>query len=86
MDEPLVRASEVGQYIYCARSWWLAQVQGVTTRHQGALAAGTAGYRRHGHQVILARTLKRWAVGLALAAMGIVLLIFVIMLAILLVR
>lgn len=28
-DRPNIRASEMSQYLYCARSWWLQQAVGV---------------------------------------------------------
>lgn len=65
-DTPrLIRASEVGQYTYCARGWWLNVVQGRPIERT-RLAAGTEAHARHGQRV-------RWAVWqgrLALVLLG----------------
>lgn len=60
-EEPVVRASELGQYAYCARAWWLGCVQGVQPSNIQQLRAGTASHARHGAQVALAGWLTRAA-------------------------
>ncbi len=61
-----IRASEIGTYLYCRRSWWY-QIQGVTSKNQAELAEGNVFHRRHGRKVI--RTgLLRFAATLALLA------------------
>ncbi len=49
----VIRASEIGTYIYCARAWWY-QRKGVESSNQAALAGGTAAHRQHGRSVLLA--------------------------------
>ena len=44
----VIRASEVGQYLFCARSWWLNQVRGFAPTNIEDLAAGRAGHAAHG--------------------------------------
>ena len=63
--EPPVRASEIGQYTYCARAWWLTQRQGVQSHQQEALAAGTHLHQRHGRRLRLAGMLRRGAIVMA---------------------
>lgn len=54
----LIRASEVGEYAFCARAWRL-RVEGVDAGGSGeARAAGTAWHRRHGRGVEGARRLR----------------------------
>ncbi|MCR4406398.1 MAG: hypothetical protein NUW24_05680 [Anaerolineae bacterium] len=51
-DSQVIRASEIGQYAYCARAWWLARVLGYRSSHVEAMEAGTAGHERHGRAVV----------------------------------
>lgn len=43
-----VAASEVGEYMFCAHSWWLHRVRGERSANQRALAGGSAAHRGHG--------------------------------------
>jgi CRISPR/Cas system-associated exonuclease Cas4 (RecB family) len=56
MDESVsshrvIRASEIGQYAFCARAWWLGSVQGRPSSHQREMTAGEMVHRRHGREV-----------------------------------
>lgn len=50
---PVVRASEIGSYLYCRRAWWYRK-QGVESENQAELAAGTELHRQHGRKVLAA--------------------------------
>ncbi len=66
-----VSASEVGQYAYCARSWWLGTVEGVAPIDLELVAQGTRRHERHGWRVALARGIRQLALWLlAVAALG----------------
>ena len=66
----VIRASELGQYAYCARAWWLQTIRGVAPANTGALQQGEAAHRQHGRAVWLAGVARRVAIGLlALAAL-----------------
>lgn len=54
---PVIRASEVGSYLYCRRAWWYRK-QGVESENQAELDAGTELHRRHGRQVLAAGLLR----------------------------
>ncbi len=54
---PVIRASEIGQYAYCARAWWLSSVAGVPSANANDLQRGTAWHQRHGRAVWLSRAL-----------------------------
>ena len=73
--DALIRASEVGQYAYCARSWWLGQVKGLRSTRGRELAEGRALHLRHGQAVVRARRWRTaaWALTLATLMMGILL-------------
>lgn len=46
-----IRASEVGDYVYCHRAWWLRQVEGLVPEHRDRLRSGTVQHARHGMAV-----------------------------------
>ena len=50
-DDDVIRASEIGQYAYCARAWWLARVKGHRSTNVAAMERGTAQHRAHGRAV-----------------------------------
>lgn len=68
-DQPMIRASEVGEYVYCARAWWLKRVQGVQSTNVAALRAGTAAHDQHGRGVAATLTQRRAARILLAAAL-----------------
>jgi CRISPR/Cas system-associated exonuclease Cas4 (RecB family) len=49
----VIRASEIGSYLYCRRAWWY-RLHGVEPANQSELAAGTELHRRHGRKVMAA--------------------------------
>lgn len=63
----LIRASEVGDYVYCARSWWLRRVAGEEPAGQERRELGTAMHASHSRGVALGG-LALWAGLIALAA------------------
>ena len=68
-----VSASELGEYAYCRRAWWLRAVRGVTTAEQGQrFARGHGAHARHGATLRLARALAVAAALALLAALTIV--------------
>jgi len=69
---PIIRASEIGSYLYCRRAWHYRK-QGVESENQAELAAGTELHRQHGRK-ILASSLSR-ILGLILFLAAIVLLV-----------
>ena len=67
-NERVIRASEIGRYVYCAHAWWLGSVQGVSSTHQREMAAGEAAHLRHGRGVRASLWLSRLAYGVLLLA------------------
>lgn len=65
---PIIRASEIGQYVFCQRAWWLGTVKGYRPVNEAALDAGTQAHIRHGRRVAKS---QRWQqVGYALVVLG----------------
>jgi CRISPR/Cas system-associated exonuclease Cas4 (RecB family) len=67
-QDDLIRASEISQYAFCARAWWLARVKGYPSANEAAMREGTARHRAHGRGVVKAYRLRRLAVALLLLA------------------
>lgn len=66
---PTIRASELAQYAFCARAWWLGRVMGYRSANVAAMRQGTARHRAHGRAVEGYHRLRRLALALlALAA------------------
>jgi hypothetical protein len=69
--ERFISASELGEYAYCRRAWWLRAVQGVTTAQQGnRFRGGHAEHRRHAWSLWWARALGWLALLLVIAAIA----------------
>ena len=64
----VIRASEIGRYVYCAHAWWLGSVQGLPSAHEREMAAGKAAHRHHGRRVRTSLRLNRLAVAVLLMA------------------
>ena len=57
----VIRASEIGQYTFCAQAWWLGSVEGQPSANRQELAAGEATHTRHGWGVRASLALRRLA-------------------------
>jgi len=65
----VIRASELSEYVYCARAWWLGRVLGYRPANLERLAAGEEVHLRHGQKVASSRRLQRWAYALLALAL-----------------
>jgi CRISPR/Cas system-associated exonuclease Cas4 (RecB family) len=54
----VIRASEIGEYVFCHRAWWLRHVQGFRPANTRELAEGAATHARHGWLVGLSSVLR----------------------------
>ena len=71
--DPIIRASELSQYTYCARAWWLGRVRGYRSSNLAAMELGEARHRAHGRTVVGYHRL-RW-LALALLSLAAVLIV-----------
>lgn len=63
IHDRIIRAGEIGQYVFCARAWWLGSVEGHPSANRQELAAGEMAHTRHGRKVRTALVLRRLAYG-----------------------
>jgi len=73
MSDRIIRASEIGQYDFCAKAWWLGSIEGVQPSNIRELQAGTAAHAEHGRQVRLASQMQMIAMGLVV--LGVIVLV-----------
>lgn len=76
-SERIIRASEIGQYDFCARAWWLNVGQGIPSENVRELQIGLQAHARHGQQISRAGWLQQVAVLLLVA--GLILLAIVVL-------
>lgn len=67
---PVIRASEIGEYVYCARAWWLRRVADLEPDAQTLerMVRGTQLHQRHGRAVFGSRALLFLALAVGLVA------------------
>ena len=58
----IVRASEIGEYIYCHRAWWLHQIQGLESANRAEMQAGVTRHQQHGRAVQRAAGMQQAAI------------------------
>jgi hypothetical protein len=73
MSDRIIRASEIGQYDFCAKAWWLGSIEGVQPSNIRELRAGTAAHEEHGRQV--RRASQAQVAALALVGLGVIVLV-----------
>ena len=74
MSQRVIRASEIGQYDFCAKAWWLGSIEGVQPSNIHELQAGTAAHEAHGRQVQRASQMQLAA--FVLVGLGVIVLVF----------
>ena len=63
-----IRASELAQFSYCQRAWWLSAVRKLPAENEAELKRGRAAHVRHERQV---RRMASWRrAGFTLVAVG----------------
>lgn len=69
MSDQIIRASEIGEYIYCQRAWWLKRFAGYTSENVHELQLGTTHHEAHGKTVERAGQASRLGLIFLLAAL-----------------
>lgn len=64
MSDQWLRASEISEYVYCRRAWWLRRTEGYQATNIKAMQAGTKYHQRHTKIVQHAAWSRRLAYGL----------------------
>jgi hypothetical protein len=64
----IVRASEIGTYLYCKRALWY-HLQGIHSENTAELLSGSDLHERHGRSVIVSGCIRTLAYLLFLAAL-----------------
>ena len=67
-QDSVIRASEVSQYAFCARAWWLGRVKGYRSTNVRAMRWGSARHEAHGRAVEGYNLLQRLALALVVLA------------------
>jgi hypothetical protein len=72
-DRSLVRASDVGTWVFCRRAWWLKNVAAADHERPDLLQRGEQAHEAHGRRFVAAH----WGrlAGLALVALGLLLIL-----------
>jgi hypothetical protein len=65
----IIRASEIGSYLYCQRAWWYQQ-NGYEPENQAELAGGKEIHEQHSRVVRLSRVLQVLATIMLLSALA----------------
>jgi CRISPR/Cas system-associated exonuclease Cas4 (RecB family) len=69
---PVIRSSDIGNYLYCRRAWWYRK-QGFESENQAELAAGTEIHRQHGRKILAAGFTR--SLGMILLLVALILLV-----------
>ena len=64
MSDKWIRASEISNYVYCRRAWWLQRTQGYASENLRELSQGTAYHQQHGRSLLTTILVRRLAYGL----------------------
>jgi len=69
----VLRASELGSYLYCARAWWYQRL-GVPSENQAELKTGTNFHQQHARGVLHSFLLRAAALFLLILAFALLIL------------
>jgi len=68
-----IKASEIGEYLYCQRAWWY-RLQGMASANVQELSTGSQVHAQHGRGLRFADWLRLFAFALIAVAVAILLL------------
>lgn len=70
-EDDILRASEIAEYLFCARAWWLGRVKGISSQNVREMKQGISWHQRHGRAVERSHILQRLALALLILATAI---------------
>lgn len=73
MGYQIIKASEIGEYVYCNRAWWMRRTYDVRPQNVQELRAGTVYHQQHGGQVRLGILARRIALVFLFLAISVLL-------------
>lgn len=73
----IIRASEIGSYIYCNRAWWLKRIDGRESRNITEMQHGTRRHEQHARQVKGVDQLQKVAYGCMALSLFFIVLYFI---------
>ncbi|HMT20552.1 MAG TPA: hypothetical protein PKE20_04780 [Promineifilum sp.] len=65
-----IRASEIGDYVYCRRAWWLRRVRAAPSVNVARMRAGTEHHQQPGRLVEQSVWLRRLAYAVLFVAVA----------------
>jgi hypothetical protein len=65
-----IRASEIGEYLYCRRAWWLGRVLGRENANRAEMQAGIERHAAHGAKLKRADRMEKLSALFVLIALG----------------
>ena len=72
MSEKWIRASEIADYAYCSRSWWLKRVRNHSSANVKELKRGTVHHKQHGRLLQRSIWSQRLAYALIFAVIAVI--------------
>ena len=72
MSYHVIKASEIAEYVYCSRAWWLRVEVGYTPLNQDVITEGSTYHQRHGFNMARAKSGRRIALGLLFMAVSVI--------------
>jgi hypothetical protein len=64
MSEQWIRASEISNYVYCRRAWWLQRARGYASANVREMSQGVQYHQQHGRLLLQAVWGRRLAIAL----------------------
>lgn len=71
MSYLVIKGSEIAEYVYCGRAWWLRVYAGYEPLAAGRLTSGTLYHERHGANVARSERARSIALGLLFVAVSV---------------
>ena len=75
-SKEIIRASEIGTYMFCNRAWWLRRVEEQESTNFAEMARGTRRHEQHARSVRGSDILQRLAYGLIALALLLIIIYF----------